>query len=109
MSSLDPHIARQLRDDLAPSVLRSVVQTFERDVGRLAQELLAAARAGDSAAYQRAAHSIAGAASAVGATALEREARLAMDPAQPEPPNILLPRLMREAQAAIAALKQMLG
>lgn len=109
MSPLDPETARQLREDLSPAVLRSIVQTFEADVGRLAQELLGAARAGNAEGYQRAAHSIAGAASAVGATRLEREARRAMDPQHQEAPNILMPRLMQEAGAAIQALRQMIA
>jgi HPt (histidine-containing phosphotransfer) domain-containing protein len=109
MSPLDPETARQLREDLAPAVLRSIVETFEADLGRLAQELLAAARAGDTEGYHRAAHSIAGAASAVGASRLEREARMAMDPRHAEAPNVLMPRLMREAGAAIQALRLMVA
>jgi HPt (histidine-containing phosphotransfer) domain-containing protein len=109
MAPLDPETARHLREDLSPEVLRSIVQTFEADMGRLALELLASARAGDMDGYHRAAHSIAGAASAVGASQLEREARMAMDPHHHEAPNILMPRLMREAGTAIQALRQMVA
>jgi uncharacterized Ntn-hydrolase superfamily protein len=109
MNALDPDVAQQLREDLSPAVLRSIAQTFEADIGRLAQELLAAARAGDMDGYHRAAHSIAGAASAVGASRLEREARMAMDPHHHEAPNLVMPRLMREAGAAIQALRLMVA
>jgi hypothetical protein len=35
---------------------------------------------------------------------LEREARIAMDPRQPVPPQEVLPRLLNEAKAALQAL-----
>jgi len=105
MDTINAEVARQLAEDLPPSVLRSIITTFETDIGRLAQELLAAGRGGQAEAYHRAAHSIAGAASAVGARRLEHEARLAMNPTHPEPPHVVMPRLMMEAKAAIEALR----
>ncbi|HEV7455704.1 MAG TPA: Hpt domain-containing protein [Roseococcus sp.] len=105
MDTINSEVARQLAEELPPSVLRSIITTFEADIGRLAQELLAAGRAGNAEGYHRAAHSIAGAASAVGASRLEREARLAMNPAHDEPPHVVMPRLMLEAKAAIEALR----
>jgi HPt (histidine-containing phosphotransfer) domain-containing protein len=104
MSALDPDVASQLAEDLPPDVFRTIISTFEDDLTRLAQELAAAAQAGDQDGYERAAHSLAGAAAAVGAVGLEREARIAMDHRQPEPPQVVLPRLLAEAKAALQAL-----
>jgi HPt (histidine-containing phosphotransfer) domain-containing protein len=104
MSALDPEVANQLAEDLPPDVFRTIISTFEEDLTRLAQELAAAAQAGDQEAYERAAHSLAGAAAAVGAVGLEREARIAMDHRQPVPPDVVLPRLLNEAKAALQAL-----
>ncbi len=104
MSALDPDIAGQLAEDLPPAVFRRIIATFETDLGRLTAELEASAAAGDRTGYLAAAHSLVGTAAAVGATRLETEARLAMDPTQPEPPNTLLPRLCAESRAAVAEL-----
>jgi HPt (histidine-containing phosphotransfer) domain-containing protein len=105
METINTDVARQLAEDLSPSVLRSIITTFEADIGRLTEELLTAGRAGDAEGYRRAAHSIAGAASAVGASRLEHQARLAMNPAHAEPPHVVVPRLMMEAAVAIEALR----
>ena len=67
-------------------------------------ELEACAATANSDGYLRAAHSLAGAAAAVGARRLEFEARLAMDPRQPEAAATLLPRLSAESRAALAEL-----
>ena len=109
MSALDPQVAHQLAEDLPPDVFRTIISTFEEDLGRLAQELAAAAQAGDQDGYERAAHSLAGAAAAVGAVGLEREARIAMDHRQPEAPASVLPRLMTEAKAALEALHDLIN
>lgn len=109
MSALDPELASQLAEDLPPDVFRTIISTFEGDLTRLVQELAAAAQAGDQEGYERAAHSLAGAAAAVGATRLEREARIAMDHRQPEAPSILLPRLLHEAKAALEALHALIN
>jgi HPt (histidine-containing phosphotransfer) domain-containing protein len=105
---LDPDIAGQLAEDLPPEVFANIIATFERDLARLTRELADAAAAGDARAYAMAAHSLAGAAAAVGATALEREARIAMDPAQPEAAATLVPRLQQESGRALAALRALL-
>lgn len=104
MSALDPEVANQLAEDLPPDVFRTIIATFEEDLTRLAQELARAAEVGDQEGYERAAHSLAGAAAAVGAVGLEREARIAMDHRQPVPPAVVLPRLLNEAKAALEAL-----
>ena len=62
MSALDPDVANQLAEDLPPDVFRTIISTFEDDLTRLAQELAAAAQTGDQEGYERAAHSLAGAA-----------------------------------------------
>ncbi len=104
MSALDPDIAGQLAEDLPPAVFRRIIATFEQDLGRLTAELEACVAAGNTQGYLRAAHSLTGAAAAVGAKRLEFEARLAMDPAQPESPASILPRLSAESRAALAEL-----
>jgi HPt (histidine-containing phosphotransfer) domain-containing protein len=109
MSALDPDVANQLAEDLPPDVFRTIIATFEEDLSRLAQELAAAAAAGDQNGYERAAHSLAGAAAAVGAVGLEREARIAMDHRQPEAAATVLPRLLAEAKGALAALHDLIN
>lgn len=104
MSALDPDVASQLAEDLPPEVFRRIIATFEDDLGRLTSELQQAAAAGDITLYLRAAHSLAGAAAAVGARRLEAEARIAMDPRQPEAPSSVLPRLSAESAAALHEL-----
>jgi HPt (histidine-containing phosphotransfer) domain-containing protein len=104
VKALDPEIAGQLAEDLPPAVFRRIIATFESDLGRLTSELEASAAAGDTQGYLRAAHSLTGAAAAVGAKRLEFEARLAMDPAQPEAPATIIPRLSAESRAALAEL-----
>ncbi|MBU6499221.1 MAG: Hpt domain-containing protein [Rhodospirillales bacterium] len=71
-------IGAQLAEDLAPEDFRRVLAVFRDDVARLCQVLLVAARAGDPTTFRRAAHSLAGAAGAVGAEALEQACRVAM-------------------------------
>ncbi len=105
MSALDPEVAGQLAEDLPPEVFRRIIATFEDDLGRLTRELQAAAAASDITLYRRAAHSLAGAAAAVGARRLEAEARIAMDPRQPEAPSSVLPRLTAESTAALTELQ----
>ena len=109
MSILDPEVAGQLAEDLPPDVFRTIISTFEDDLTRLTQELATSARCGDQEGYERAAHSMVGAAAAVGATGLEREARIAMDHRQPEAPSLVLPRLLNEAKAALQALHALIA
>jgi HPt (histidine-containing phosphotransfer) domain-containing protein len=70
--------AAQLAEDLSPEDLRLVLRVFGDDVRRLTGVLEAAMRAGDAAAFRRAAHGLAGAAGAVGAQRLEAACRAAM-------------------------------
>lgn len=109
MDSFDPAVIGQLREELPADALRGILRTFETDLSRLVGELVAAAQAGQRDAYLHAAHSLAGAASAVGLTGLEREARIAMDPAQPEGPAAIVPRIMAEARTGLAALTREIG
>jgi HPt (histidine-containing phosphotransfer) domain-containing protein len=104
VSALDPSIAEQLAQDLPPADFRRIIETFEDDLGRLAGELEQAGIAGNLDAYRRAAHSLAGAAAAVGATMLERTARVAMDPRATLPPDQLVPMIRAQASAALAEL-----
>lgn len=104
MSALDPSIAEQLAQDLPAEDFRRIVETFEDDLGRLARELEQAGLAGNVDSYRRAAHSLAGAAAAVGATLLERTARIAMDPRSTLPPDQVIPMIRAHAAAALAEL-----
>lgn len=70
--------AAQLAEDLGPDDVRLVLSVFEADVARLTGALKAALDAGDPTAFRRAAHGLAGAAGAVGASALEQGCRAAM-------------------------------
>nr|WP_283949693.1 Hpt domain-containing protein [Limobrevibacterium gyesilva] len=54
------------------------MNVFRGDLDRLSEVLRVSAAAGDGASFRRAAHSLAGAAGAVGAQALEQACRLAM-------------------------------
>ena len=104
VSALDPSIAEQLAQDLPPEDFRRIVETFEDDLGRLAGELDRHGLAGNLDGYRRAAHSLAGAAAAVGATMLERTARIAMDPRANLTPAQLVPMIRAQARAALEEL-----
>ena len=107
MSALDPSIAEQLAQDLPAADFRRIVETFEDDLGRLAGELEHAGLSGNLDAYRRAAHSLAGAAAAVGAVLLERTARVAMDPRSSLPPVQLVPIIRAQAKVAIEELAEL--
>lgn len=107
ITALDPEIAGQLADDLPPAVFRRIIATFETDLSRLTAELQVCAATSNADGYHRAAHSLAGAAAAVGAKRLEFEARLAMDRHQPESVATLLPRLSAESRLALAELNSL--
>jgi HPt (histidine-containing phosphotransfer) domain-containing protein len=109
VSAIDPHIAQQLAQDLPPADFRRIIETFEDDLGRLARQLEAAAIAGNWDGYQRAAHSLAGAAAAVGAITLEQAARVAMDPLSPHPPAVVVPVIRDRAQAALQELSALVA
>lgn len=73
-----PGFAAQLSADLAPEDVRRVLGVFGTDVARLNLALTQAAAAGDAAACQRVAHSLAGAAGAVGADKLDQACQVLM-------------------------------
>ncbi len=77
--------AAQLAEDLPPEDVRLVLNVFRTDLARLSEVLRVAAAAGDAATFRRTAHSLAGAAGAVGAAELERICRLAMTRADIQP------------------------
>lgn len=109
MNAFDPAVIADLRAELPAEDLLAILRTFEADLHRLVAELVEAARTGDRDAYVQAAHSLAGTASSVGLVGLEREARLAMHPAQPEPPAQLVPRLTAQAREGLRALHAFTG
>lgn len=109
VNALDPSIADQLAQDLPPADFRRITETFEDDLGRLAVQLEEAAMAGNRDGYHRAAHSLAGAAAAVGAVLLEQAARVAMDPRSPHPPATVVPVIRERASAALRALATLAG
>lgn len=109
MSALDPSIAGQLAQDLPPDDFRLIIETFRDDLRRLSGELERYGEAGNLEGYRRAAHSLAGAAAAVGAVMLERTARIAMDPRAAMPPAQLVPMIRAQAEAALAELAALLG
>jgi HPt (histidine-containing phosphotransfer) domain-containing protein len=105
MDSFDPAVIAGLRAELPAEDLLAILRTFEADLHRLVAEFVEAARLGDHEAYLQAAHSLAGTASSVGLVGLEHEARIAMDPAQPEPPTTVVPRLTIQASTGLQALR----
>jgi HPt (histidine-containing phosphotransfer) domain-containing protein len=104
VSAIDPEIAGQLAADLPREDFVRIIRTFEEDLGRLALTLEGAAVSGDLDGYRRAAHSLAGAAAAVGARRLEAVARIAMDHRRSEDPRMLAEQVRVEARAALAEL-----
>jgi HPt (histidine-containing phosphotransfer) domain-containing protein len=108
MSSLDPDIVAQLAEDLPPEAFAAVLETFAADTVRLIAALEAAHRADDSTAFARAAHTLAGAAGAVGARDLERLARRAMRDSDAADREEALPLAGMHARRAIAELRGMI-
>lgn len=80
--------AAQLAQDLEPEDLRMVLEVFRQDVERLTLGLEGSARDADAGAFRRTCHALAGAAGAVGATALERVCRDAMTRAAFSPADL---------------------
>lgn len=107
MTALDPGVAGQLAEDLPPEAFAAVVETFTADTARLLGLFLAADRAGDGAAFARAAHTMAGAAGAVGAKELERLARRALAEHDAPDREIVLRLARIHAQRAVAELRAM--
>jgi HPt (histidine-containing phosphotransfer) domain-containing protein len=103
VKAIDPEIARQLAAELPHDVFVGVVRTFEADLARLVQQMVDALTRGDMAAYRRNAHSLAGAAGAIGARQLEAMARKAMNQ-DVVPASGAVLALGAEAKAALAEL-----
>jgi HPt (histidine-containing phosphotransfer) domain-containing protein len=104
VSPLDPSVAGQLAASLPEEEFRRLVHTFEADLGRLADDCVRAAGAADEAGVRRAAHSLVGAAAAIGASRLEAAARAALEQPFPIPSGDVAERVRKEAVAALAAL-----
>jgi len=107
VSAIDPDIAGQLAADLPLDDFVRIVRTFEADLGRLAVELEAAVGNRDQDAYRRAAHSLAGAAAAVGARRLEQVARVGMDHRSTVDPRTIALHVRHEARAALLELAEL--
>ncbi len=92
-------LAADLLVDLPEPDVRSILVLFGQDLDRLLPEVAAAAAAGAAEPFRRACHAIAGAAGAIGATALETACRhgMAIAKAQDEATQLA------DAAAAVAA------
>jgi HPt (histidine-containing phosphotransfer) domain-containing protein len=101
VSALDPEVTLQLRDDVPAEIFAKIVATFEADSARLLDAMAAA----DEAGFARGAHTLAGAAGAVGARDLAATARLAMTGSGPGQRAALMPRLRQQADLAVAELR----
>ena len=104
VSAIDPDIAGQLAADLPREDFVRILRTFEIDLARLATELEQAVAPRNLDDYRRAAHSLTGAAAAVGARRLEAVARIAMDHRRTDDPIQLAITVRQEAAAALAEL-----
>jgi HPt (histidine-containing phosphotransfer) domain-containing protein len=109
MGMLDTETVAQLREDLPAEALEAILATFEADVARLTGELQASIEAGDAAAFHRCAHTLAGAAGAVGARQLAETARRCMAASTPEDRALVQPLVRVQARAAMAALRAEFG
>jgi len=89
------------------SELLTIIATFDEDLRRLGGELQAAVAVGDTPAYRRAAHALAGAAAGVGARRLGGVARHAMDPHGAEAPTTLAVLIRLEVEEACVALARL--
>jgi HPt (histidine-containing phosphotransfer) domain-containing protein len=100
----EPEFAVQLREDLPLADVRHVLGLFACDMQRLTATLREAADSGQAEALRRAAHALAGAAGAVGASKLEHTCRAAMAAALDEPAGLLAQYAAIEAASAAAEL-----
>lgn len=103
---LDPEAWGQLTLDLAPEDLRHVCGLLVADARAMLAAMTQAESAGDHAAWQRAAHRLAGGASGVAARPLEDAARETMEEA---PSAAALARITGLVEATIAALEEAAG
>lgn len=107
VSALDPEFVALLVEDLEPEELRLVLQTFGRDLERLMAALAEAAAVADHAGFGRAAHTLAGAAGAVGAHPLQRMARRLSEGDTSEDLPLALRLLRVQAREALGALEDL--
>jgi chemotaxis protein histidine kinase CheA len=105
MGALDPDTIAELRADLPPAALAAILATFEADLGRLQGELQRALAAADLVAFGRAAHTLSGAAGAVGARDVRETARACLAAENVAEGALLLPLLRVKGRAALAALR----
>lgn len=96
----------QLASDLPAEDLRHVCQLLVRDARAMLTAMREAESASDTAAWQRAAHRLAGGAGGVAARPLELAARGAMEEA---PGPEALARITALVEGTIAALEERLG
>lgn len=107
MSPIDPAVTGQLAEILPREDFLRLLETFDADLGRLADQYCKAVAVADLEAGRLAAHGLAGAAAGIGAKRLEAAARQALRPDAPETPEALAHRIGQEAIAARAALAAM--
>jgi HPt (histidine-containing phosphotransfer) domain-containing protein len=98
----EPDFAVQLREDLPLADVRHVLGLFAGDMQRLTASLHTAAATGQAQAMRRAAHALAGAAGAVGASMLEQACRRAMTSAPDDATELLIRVAAIEAASAAA-------
>jgi hypothetical protein len=96
----------QLIGDLGLSEVRLILAVFNDDIDQLTSRIAQAAEAGNENAFRRAAHALAGAAGAVGASGVEQACRMAMTaPAGCGPQLPAMSRMIRaETRSAAATL-----
>jgi HPt (histidine-containing phosphotransfer) domain-containing protein len=100
----EARFAEQLAQDLSPADVRHVLAVFAADLARLTGSLAAMAALNEADAFRRAAHALAGAAGAVGASVLEEACRGAM--ADLAGDDVRLSAQLARIQAAAAATER---
>jgi HPt (histidine-containing phosphotransfer) domain-containing protein len=102
-----------LLQDLPREDVTYILDVFRADIRRLMDVLRQGAASGDTGAFARAAHSLTGAAAAVGAEALERSARIAMREAEARPGRRILHAALRgvahDAEDTLLKLSKLIG
>jgi HPt (histidine-containing phosphotransfer) domain-containing protein len=107
VNAIEPDVLGGLAAAMPRADLLEIIATFDADLRRLGGELRGAAAAGETLAYRRAAHALAGAAAGVGAKRLERVARLAMDPQGAEAPATIASLIRVEVEEACLELARL--
>lgn len=108
MTVLDLEMLREMREDVPAEAFAAIVATFDRELARLTGVLAAAIEAEDAAGFSRSAHTLAGAAEAVGARDLATVTRRAMQAPDAEEREILLRLIRLQGRAALAELRGLL-